>query len=319
MAFQRAKVLLSAVELSLFSELARGSLDAEVLRRRLGLDVRGARDFFDALVALGLLDRRHGRYSNTPETDLFLDRTKPSYVGAWLERANDQGYPSWGSLTEALRTGQPQTETQGSFALTYGDPARLRGALEAMTGHNLGVAKAVSRKFSWGEYRTFIDVGTAQGALPVQVALAHRHLSGGGFDLPPVGSFFEEYVASFGLGDRLRFYAGDFFTGPLPPADVLVMGHVLHDWSLDQKRALLDKAYQALAPGGALIVYDYLIDDQRRENASGLLMSLNMLVNTVEGFDYTGADCLTWMREVGFSEPYVEHLGGPQSMVIGTK
>jgi hypothetical protein len=127
------------------------------------------------------------------------------------------------------------------------------------------------------------------------------------------------YVDSHNLGDRLRFYPGDFFEDPLPAADVLVMGHVLHDWDLEVKRMLLAKAYETLPEGGALIVYDAVIDDDRSENAFGLLMSLNMLIETPGGFDYTGADCTSWMREAGFRETRVEHLVGPDSMVVGIK
>jgi hypothetical protein len=237
--------------------------------------------------------------------------------------ANARLYPFWGSLTEALRTGHPQNEAKGGeedpFAAVYADPSRLEGFLKAMTGISLGSAIAIANKFPWDRYKTFVDIGAAQGGLPVQVALAHDHLSGGGFDLPPVGPIFEEYVDSHGLGERLRFYPGDFFEDPLPTADVLVMGHILHDWDLEEKRALLAKAYEALPEGGALIVYEALIDDERRENTFGLLMSLNMLIETPAGFDYTGADCCSWMRDAGFRETYVEHLVGPDSMVVGIK
>jgi hypothetical protein len=162
-------------------------------------------------------------------------------------------------------------------------------------------------------------VGTAEGCLPVQVALVHPHLTGVGFDLPPLGPIFDEYVAAFGLQERLRFQGGDFFTDPLPAADVLVMGRVLHDWSVDERRTLLAKAYAALPEGGALLVYETIIDDERPENAFGLLMSLNMLIETPAGADYTRADCAGWMREVGFRETYAEHLVGPDSMVVGIK
>ncbi|HEY8490746.1 MAG TPA: methyltransferase [Dehalococcoidia bacterium] len=320
--FWGAKTLLSAVELGVFTELAGGPLDAEALRGRLGLHPRSARDFLDALVALGMLERVGDRYANTPETDLFLDRGKPSYLGGILEMAGARLYPFWGSLTEGLRTGRPQNEIKSGgdfFGTLYQDPAQLRGFLQAMTGLSMGSARAIAARFPWRSYRTFADIGTAQGGLPVQVALAHPHLSGIGFDLPPVGPIFTEYVASFGLQDRLRFLPGDFFADPLPSADVLVMGHILHDWSLEEKRLLLAKAYEALPPGGALMVYDAVIDDERRRNAFGLLMSLNMLIETPGGFDYTGADCCAWMREAGFREAYVEPLVGPESMVVGVK
>ncbi len=321
--FWGSKTLLSAVEIGLFTELAKGPLGFETLAERLMLHPRSARDFLDALVALGMLERDGDRYSNTTETDLFLDRVKPSYVGGLLEMANARLYPFWDSLTEALRTGQPQNEAKGGeedfFAAIYADPGRLDGFLKAMTGISLGAAMAIANKFPWDRYETFVDVGAAQGGLPVQVALAHDHLSGGGFDLPPVGPIFEQYVDSHGLNDRLHFYPGDFFEDPLPAADVLVMGHVLHDWDLEQKRTLLAKAHEALPEGGALIVYDAIIDDGRSENVFGLLMSLNMLIETPGGFDYTGTDCSSWMRETGFRETYVEHLAGPDSMVVGLK
>jgi hypothetical protein len=324
MAFFGSKALLSAVELGLFTVLAReGPLDVAALRARLGLHPRAARDFLDALVALGMLERTDGRYANTAETGLFLDRAKPTYVGGLLEMLDARLFGFWNALTEALRTGERQSEAKHGhaslFETLYADPARLRQFLSAMTGVSLGTARAIAEKFPWSRHRTFVDVGCAQGALPVQVALAHPHLTGGGFDLPPVRPIFEEYVASFGLGDRLRFQPGSFFTDPLPTADVLVMGHILHDWDLAEKRALLAKAYAALPSGGALVVYEMLIDDDRRTNAPGLLMSLNMLIETPGGFDYTGADCRGWMHDAGFRETWVEPLVGHDSMVVGVK
>ena len=321
--FWGSKTLLTAVELGLFTELSKGAMTAEAICERLDLHSRGLRDFLDALVSLQMLQRDpEGFYANTPEAEVFLDRNKPSYMGGMLEMANTRLYPFWGSLTEALKTGRPQNEakTGGNFfEALYADSGRLEGFLSAMTGLSLGAARAIAEKFPWNDYRTFIDIGGAQGGVPVQVALAHSHLTGGIFDLPAVGPVFEKYVAGHNLSDRLRFYPGDFFNDQLPSADVFVMGHILHDWNLEEKRMLLQKAYDALPAGGALIVYEALIDDERRENSLGLLMSLNMLIETPGGFDYTGADCSQWMREAGFRQMRVEHLAGPDSMVVGFK
>jgi hypothetical protein len=322
-AFWASKTLLSAVELGLFSELASaGPLEAEALRERLGLHARSARDFFDALVALEMLERDNGTYRNTTETDLFLDRAKPSYVGGILEMMNSRLFGFWNSLTEGLRTGDPQNEVkvgEDLFETIYADPELLRGFVKAMTGISLGTGMVIAASFPWDRYRSVIDIGCAEGAVPVQIARAHEHLGGGGFDLPPVEPHFKEYVKTAGLSDRLDFHAGDFFEDDLPSADVLIMGHILHDWDMDQKRILLEKAYKAIPDGGALIVYEALIDDERRDNAFGLLMSLNMLIETRGGFDYTGPDCQGWMRDIGFSESYVQHLVGPDSMVVGIK
>ena len=321
--FMASKALLSAIELGLFTTLADGPLTAEQLTTKIGLHSRSARDFFDTLVALGMLEREDGIYRNTPETDHFLVRGKLTYLGGLLEMANERLYPFWGSLTEGLRTGLPQNEVKtggpGLFETLYGDPERLRLFLGAMTGLSMGASMAIAEKFPWRNYQTVVDVGGAQGGLLVQLCLAHPHLRGNNFDLPVVGPIFEEYAAANGLSDRLGFLPGNFFEDPLPTADVITMGHILHDWDLNQKRMLLEKAYNALPKGGALIVFEALIDDDRRQNAFGLLMSLNMLIETPGGFDYTGEDCAEWMRDAGFSSTRVEQLVGPDSMVVGIK
>ena len=323
LAFWSSKTLLSAVEMEIFTELAKHPGDLATLQGRLGLHPRGARDFLDALVALGFLQRGDdGIYRNTPDTELFLDKSKPSYIGGILEMANHRLYPFWGSLTTALRTGEAQNESKGGhdpFTALYADPAKLREFLRAMSGVSRGANMAIAQKFPWGEYRSCADIGTAQGDLVTQIALAQPHLQGIGFDLPEVGPIFDDYVASNGLDARVRFAGGSFFTDELPKADVLLFGHILHDWDLATKRMLLQKAYAALPSGGAVVVYDSIIDDARKENAFGLLMSLNMLIETPGGFDYTGADCIGWMQEAGFTHCRVEHLVGPDSMVIGIK
>lgn len=325
MAFWGSKTLLSAVELGVFTELAaQGPSDEATLVRRLGLHGRCANDFFDALVALGMLTRdAAGRYGNTPQTAAFLDAAKPAYIGGLLEMANRRLYPFWANLTAALKTGELQNEARDGgtdlFETLYADPDRLEGFLRAMSGVSRPTAAVLAQSFPWAEYKSFADVGCAQGALVAAVAQANPHIEPFGFDLPAVGPVFERHMAEVGLADRARFLPGDFFTGALPSTEVLVMGHILHDWGLPEKMMLLRKALDALPPGGALIVYDAMIDDDRRQNAFGLLMSLNMLIETKAGFDYTGADCVGWAQEAGFAEAKVHHLLGPDSMVVAKK
>jgi hypothetical protein len=322
LSFWASKTLLSAVEMEVFTELAKRPESLESLTGRLGLHPRSSRDFLDGLVALGFLERNDGHYANTPSSDLFLDKHKPSYIGGILEMANKRLYGHWQGLTTALRTGENHNEAAAGeepFAAVYADPARLKGFLRAMTGISRGANLAIAARFPWDKYKTVADCGTAQGDLIVQVALKNPHLAGIGFDLPEVAPVFEEYVEQNGLSQRVSFKPGNFFTDPLPRADVIMMGHILHDWNLEEKKMLIRKAYEAIPEGGAFIAYDSVIDDDRSKNAFGLMMSLNMLIETPGGFDYTGADCVSWMKEAGFRETRVEHLVGPDSMVVGIK
>jgi len=321
-AYRKAKVLLSAVELGLFSVLATGPLDATALAGRIDVNKRAARDFFDALVAMDLLTRdAEGRYRNTDESDQYLDAAKPTYLGASFDQYNRREYCLWGSLTQALQTGHPAAETKGQdhFESLYTDAARFHTFVTAMTSGSLLAAQGIARQFPWQNYKALCDVGTAQGCLPVQVALAHPHMRAIGFDLPPVRSAFESYAANCGLGDRLTFRGGDFFNDPLPGADVIVLGRVLHNWDLQTKTMLLRKAYDAIPVGGALVVYDLLIDDDRSSGTSALLSSLNMLLWTTGGFGYTGSDCIGWMRAAGFSQARVQELPGGNSMIVAEK
>jgi hypothetical protein len=320
--FRAAKVLLSAVELDLFTVLANGARDLESLRATIGISERGARDFFDALVALGLIERdASGHYRNTAESEFYLDRRKSTYIGGELAYLNARAYPHWHLLTTALKTSKPQSEAGDAdyFPTLHADQAKLELFAGGMTAGATSAGQAIAARFPWHQYRTLVDVGAAQGSLLVQVAKAHSHLAGGGFDLPTMQPLFDRHVQEHGLDHRLQFHAGDFLQDPLPSADVLVFGRVLHNWDLVTKKRLVGKAYDALPTGGAIIVFERLIDDERRRNASGLLASLHMLIMTEGGFDFSAADCTGWMRDAGFRDLRVESLTRAHSMVVGIK
>jgi hypothetical protein len=255
--YRCAKVLLCAIELDVFTALDGRPRMAADLARMLGIHNRSACDFFDALVALGLLQRdTDGRYANTMEASLYLDQNKASYLGGMFNQFNAREYQMWSKLGDALRTGEPQIGSASAehFATIYDDPERFRTFVNAMTAGSLLAAKAIAEKFPWANYRTLMDIGTAQGCFPVQVARVHPHITGGGFDLPELSTAFAEYVCENELSGRLRFHPGSFFHDDLPAADVLVFGRVLHNWDLSTKKMLLRKAYQAIPKGGAVVV-----------------------------------------------------------------
>jgi len=325
--FWPAKVLLSANELGVFTELGANSMTGRELQVALHLHPRANPDFFDTLVALHFLrregDGREARYSNTPETGLFLDRRSPQFMGGILEMANSRLYPFWGDLTEGLRTGKPQNEIKHTgaplFAELYSRPERLEQFMDAMSGISAGNFQAFAEKFDFSHYQTLCDIGGATGQLSMLVAKKHPHLRCTSADLPAVTRIAERKISAAGLADRVSVKALDFFAEPLPKADVITMGMILHDWNLEKKMELIRAAYDALPAGGAFVVIENLIDDARRENAFGLLMSLNMLIEFGDAFDFTAADFFGWAREAGFSRTEMIPLAGPASAGVAYK
>jgi hypothetical protein len=297
------------------------------LQKALGLHDRANPDFFDTLVALKFLERDgdgpEGRYRNAGDTAAFLDKKSSSYMGGFLEMANARLYPFWGDLTTALRTGKAQNETKNGGASMFGElyskPERLEQFMEAMAGISAGNFQAFANKFDFGRYKTLCDIGGATGQLSVLVAKANPHMRCLSADLPEATAIAARKIAGSGVGDRVSAQPIDFFADPLPKADVITMGMILHDWNLEKKLSLVKAAYDALPPGGAFVAIENVIDDARRENAFGLMMSLNMLIEFGEAFDFTGADFTKWCSAAGFSRTEVIHLAGPASAAIAYK
>lgn len=325
--FWGSKVLLTAVEVGLFTTLAGRRLTGTELVKELQFHPRANPDFFDALVAMKFLDREgdgpEAKYFNTPEGATFLDAANPRYIGGILVMLNARLFKFWNDLPEALRTGRPQNEAKhgqkGMFEELYSDLPRLEQFMGAMTGLSRINFEAFAEKFDFSNFRTLCDVGGATGLLSIEVAKRHPHLTCTSFDLPVVEPIAKKHIAAAGLASRVRTASGDFFKDQLPKADLITMGMILHDWNLEKKMQLIRSAYDALPSGGALVAIEALIDDARRENVQGLLMSLNMLIEFGDAFDYSGADFRRWCGEVGFTRFEIIHLAGPSSAAVAYK
>ena len=326
-AFWGSKVLLTAVELDLFSTLGEGAMTASQLGEVLGLHPRGTYDFFDALVALRFLDRDgdgpDGKYKNTPETAAFLDKSSSKYIGGLPQMLNSRLFGFWNDLGTALKTGQPQNEIKHNgkpmFEELYSDEIRLGEFLDAMTGLQAANFIQLAEKFDFSRYKTVSDIGGALALLSRIVGARHEHLTFTSFDLPAVAPHAQKQIDAAGMTERIEVVSGDFFSDELPKADIVTMGNILHDWNLEKKKILIKKAYDALPEGGALIAVENLIDDERRENVFGLLMSLNMLIEFGDAFDYTGANFREWCSDLGFKRFEIISLGGPTSAAVAYK
>ncbi len=315
-AFCTAKCLLTALELSLFTVLGDDELTAEELRVKLDLHPRGTRDFLNVLAALGLLENNGGRYRNSALAGRHLVRSNDGYVGGFLERANHMLYPAWGRFGEMLRNGKPTAEAD--YMEMIKEPTRLRGFLGMMDALTSLIVPELAKALDWTVYRSVVDVGGARGNLTGGLVKAHPHLAGTVFDLPEMRSPFEEHMRTLGVEGNATFHAGDFFTDPIPPADVVVIGHVLHDWSPDECRMLVRKAFDAVRPGGKLVVYDRMLDEEGAD-LTNLIISLDMMLTTPGGAEYPASEYQSWFTEAGFSTTEVAPLGENDTVVIGHK
>jgi len=327
--FWASKILLSAIKFQLFTKLAeQKKMSAKEIKTDLNLKCtdRHLFDFLDALTAFGFLHRdgllETASYSNSPDTENFLDKKKATYIGGLLEMLNNRLYGFWGNLEEALLTGLPQNETKRSedfFGLIYQDTNKLREFINAMTGIQMGNFMTFAQKFDFSKYKTLVDVGGSAGLLSLLVAKHQPHMSCITFDLPPVEPIAKETIQRFQLTDRVKTQSGDFFADDFPKADIITMGNILHDWDEEKKLMLMKKAYEALPDGGAFIAIEGIIDDERKKNAFGMMMSLNMLIETGTGFDYTLADFTRWAKKTGFKSTSLLPLAGPSSAAIAYK
>ena len=325
--FMASKTMLTAVNMELFTLLAKGALSGQEIKAKLGLHERSLYDFLDTLVALGFLNRTGLKetsiYSNAEDSDVFLDKNKPSYIGGMLEMCNNRLYPFWNDLEDGLKTGKPQNETKNGekplFEELYADEEKLREFIHAMGGIQMGNFIAFSKGFDFSNYTTHCDIGGSGGNLSIHIAKNNPHMNCISVDLPPVVTVAKENIEYMGLENQVKVQAGDFFEDDFPKADLITMGNILHDWGTDDKKMLMKKAYDALPPGGALAVIENIIDNDRSKNVFGLMVSLNMMIETPDGFDFSADDFDGWAKEVGFSQTILMPLTGPSSAVIAIK
>lgn len=331
MGFWASKVLLTAVKFKLFTLLSPQSLSAKEIKQQLNLNCseRHVYDWLDALVSLGLLERKglleEALYSNAEDTDFFLDKNKRSYMGGILEMANSRLYKFWNNLDEALITGKPQNEAKESggnmnfFENLYKDEAALQEFMDAMSGIQTGNFMALIKQFDFNKYQTLLDVGGADGWLSIQVCLNYPHVQCISFDLPPVAPVAQKKIDSFVLSGRIKVIGGDFLKDLLPKADLITMGNILHGMDEKTKQELVQKVYDTLPEGGAFMAIENIIDNDRRQNTFGMLMSLNMLVENGDAFDYTLEDFERWAKTAGFKKVELVPLAGPTSAAVAYK
>lgn len=315
--YWQTRILLTAVDSEVFTELSGSPATAPELSRRLRQTMPGTRDFLLGLTGLGLLELRGDEFANSPVAERFLVRARPDYLGGYLRFCEQELNPAWDGLGVALRTGKPQNRAaiEGNpYDTLYSDEEATHGFLVSMDLLNTPVAFRLSN-FDWSPYRSFVDVGGARGNLAQHVVVRHPHLTATVFDLPRLESDFIRHMAEVGAPPSISFSGGDFFTAPLPEADVLIFGHVLHNWGEQDCIRLLRNAHNAVRSGGAVFIYDPMISDGIPP-VNAVLTSLAMLVWTAGGHEYSVQECHRWLSEAGFRPETAESTDPHDDVLI---
>ncbi|WP_328393705.1 acetylserotonin O-methyltransferase [Streptomyces sp. NBC_00390] len=323
MAFQPARLVLTGIEIGLFTALAEQPGTEEEIRERLGLHTRGTDHFLAALVELGFLERSAGgEFSNSWSARQFLVPGDDGYLGGFLKIAGQVMYPAWDKLGEALRTGAPQAATytgEDMFGELYDSDEKKDGLVGMAEDASRPLIPALTESFGWAKYNSVLELGGCRGNVLAGLARAHPHLDACVFDLPQLEGDFAAHMADIGMAGKVRYHGGDFFADALPQADVLMIGHALVDWNDEQRKQLVKNTFAAVRPGGAFLVWDPVIVDDDESYLRNLIRSLNLQLMTPHGKGYRFEQCAEWMREAGYAEVTHTALGHDVTLVVAHK
>ncbi|WP_267242533.1 methyltransferase [Streptomyces sp. PR69] len=323
MAFQPARLVLTGIEIGLFSALAEQPDTEAGIRRRLGLHTRGTDHFLAALAELGFLEcSASGVYANSRVAQRFLTPGDDAYLGGFLKVAGQVMYPAWDRLGEALRTGAPQAATytgEDMFGELYESDEKKDGLVGMAEDASRPLIPALTESFDWAKRSSVLELGGCRGNVLAGLVKAHPHLDARVFDLPQLEGDFTAHMASIGMTGRVRYHGGDFFADPLPQADVLMIGHALVDWNDEQRLQLVKNTFAAVRPGGAFLVWDPVIVEDDESYLRNLIRSLNLQLMTPHGKGYRFEQCAEWMREAGYADVTRTSLGHDVTLVIARK
>jgi acetylserotonin N-methyltransferase len=322
-AFRASKAVFTAVSLGVFDRLERAPATAVELARATETNSGALERLLDACVALSLLGRDGERYRNLPVASQYLRQDSPDTLAGYILYSDRVLYRLWGNLEGAVREGtnrweQPFGARTGVFENLFATEQARLTFLQGMHGMGLLSSPAVVASFDLSGFRHLCDLGGATGHLAIEACRRYPSLRATVFDLPPVTAVAQRFIAKAEMEARVSTHPGDFFTDPLPDADLYSLGRILHDWSEPKIRTLLAKIHAALPPGGGLLIAERLLHPFKDGPLSANLQSLNMLVVT-EGKERTAAEYEALIREAGFSQVQARSTGRPLDAMLAIK
>jgi acetylserotonin O-methyltransferase len=322
-AFRRSKTMFVAVSLGIFDRLVAGAAGVTTLARELSVDAGALERLLDACVGLGLLEKRDAHYTNTAAAETYLTRSSPHTLAGYILYSDRALYPLWGNLEAAVGEGSNRwKQTFGGEATIFEHFFRTDEArhdfLNGMNGFGQLSSPAVIAAFDLSRFRRLVDLGGGTGHLVLTACERDPQLQGAVFDLPAAIATAREFVGKASAGSRVELISGDFFTDPLPEADLFALGRVLHDWGKDKIRTLLARIWQRLPSGGALLIAEMLLNESKSGPMAALMQSLSMLVCT-EGKERTLAEYTALLREAGFSRVEGKVTNAPLDAILAVK
>ncbi|HQL23880.1 MAG TPA: methyltransferase [candidate division Zixibacteria bacterium] len=312
--FQTSRMLLTAVELDLFTAVG-GSASAGEIAARLEVDERGAEQLLDALTAYGLLEKHGRRYANSAAARRYLAAGGPDdsrlsllhLVGLWNR---------WHTLTECIRKGTSVTYTEAKDR----DPGWTEAFIAAMHKNAALRADQVVGVLGVAGFERMLDVGGGSGAYAISFAKANPRLRAEVFDLEPVTAIARRHIDRAGLAERVTTRVGDLHTTEFgSPFDLVFISAICHMNSPEENRQLCHKAFAALRPGGTVAIQDFILNADKTGPFTAALFSLNMLVGTPAGASYSISEYTEWLTGAGFADLRVVALPGPTGLVVACR
>lgn len=322
-AFRRSKTMFAGVALGVFDALAGGPKSAAALAGELHAHPDALARLLDACVGLGLLRHDPAGYANTPVADTYLTAASPRRMTGYIAFTNDILWKLWADLEGGIREGTPGWKRSFGwdgpiFANIFRTEAQRREFTMGMHGFGLISSPEVVAAFDLSRFRRLVDLGGATGHLAVAACRRYPDLRAVVFDLPQVVPLAAELVAATEVADRVEVTAGDFFADELPDADLYALGRILHDWADDKALTLLRKMYARLPVGGAVLVAEKLIADDRAGPPWAQMQDVNMLLVT-EGRERTLAGYADLLKQAGFAEVEGRRTTAPVDAVLAVK
>ncbi len=309
--FQKSRILLSAFELDIFTNIEESGTSNHQIAGNLHLDEHACERLLNALVSLGFLKKKSQLYYNTPESFTFLSKKSPEYLGGMMH--TNHLWNTWSHLTQVVKTG---TSAHPAEINERGDDW-LVSFITAMHDRAIKQAPQQLAGVDLSGIKTILDVGGGSGAFSMEFVKRNSEIKATVFDLPNVVPITKQFIVKEGFAGKIETYTGDYTANDLPTGfDLVFLSAIIHSNSLELNQQLIRKCFNALNKNGKIIIQDWIMNDDRTQPAPGAIFAINMLVGTESGDCFTEEEVSDMLTNAGFSNiSRIEFESGLSQMI----